>query len=80
MDETKDRASHPPPTAETAEEDHDRAAEDEGDDREVQRDDEVSEPTATVGVAQEPFQASAPCPNPASGRGRARRRARRALG
>jgi hypothetical protein len=46
----------------------------------VERDDEVGEPQATVWVAQEPVQASAPYPKSASGRGRARRRERRALG
>ncbi len=58
VDETKDRPSHPPPTAETAEEDHDRAAEHEGDDRKVQRDDEVSEPETASGISEQPVHAT----------------------
>ena len=58
VDETKGRPSHPPPTAEAAQGDHDRAPEDEGDDREVQRDDEISEPETAAGISEQPVHAT----------------------
>ena len=62
VEETKHPTTHPLPATDPSNEDRDGAAEREGDDQEVDRHDEVSEPEAPAWVTQEPVHAIAPCP------------------